>query len=77
MFFNTVIEMIFQIAQKYPELLLLFSGGVFQNKVLVQKIIKRCKEENRSYYFQNETAINDGGISLGQAWYALHLNTVL
>lgn len=74
LFFNTVIEMIFQIAQKYPKLPLLFSGGVFQNRVLVEKISRRCKEENRTCYFQNETAINDGGISLGQAWYGLHLN---
>ena len=72
MFFNTIIEIIFQIAQKYPELPLLFSGGVFQNKVLVEKIIRRCKEEKCRYYFQNETAINDGGISLGQAWHGLH-----
>jgi len=72
LFFNTVIEMIFQIAKKYPELPLLFSGGVFQNRVLVEKIIKRCKIEDRHCYFQNEIAINDGGISLGQAWYALH-----
>ena len=71
-FFNTLIEMIFHIAQKYTELPLLFSGGVFQNKVLVEKISKRCRAENRSCYFQNVTAINDGGIALGQAWYALH-----
>jgi hydrogenase maturation protein HypF len=77
MFFNTVIEMIFQIAKKYPKLPLFFSGGVFQNRVLVEKIIKRCKIEERHCYFQNETAINDGGISLGQAWYALHLKTIL
>ena len=77
MFFNTVIEMIFQIVKKYPELPLLFSGGVFQNKVLLEKIIKRCKEKGHRYYFQKETAINDGGISLGQAWYGYHLNTIL
>lgn len=71
-FFNTIVEMIFYIAQKHPSLPLLFSGGVFQNKVLVEKISERCKIENRTYYFQNETAINDGGIALGQAWYALH-----
>jgi len=71
-FFNTVTEIIFQIAAMHPALPLLFSGGVFQNKVLVEKISRRCREENRTYYFQNETAINDGGIALGQAWYALH-----
>jgi len=71
-FFNTVTEIIFQISERYPALPLLFSGGVFQNKVLVEKISRRCKEKNRKCYFQNETAINDGGIALGQAWYALH-----
>jgi len=76
-FFNTVTEMIFQVAAKYPSLPLLFSGGVFQNRVLVEKITRRCEDEKRSYYFQHETAINDGGISLGQAWYALHLKTIL
>lgn len=71
-FLNTVIELIFHIAKNHTELPMLFSGGVFQNKVLVEKISKRCKAENRTCYFQNETAINDGGIALGQAWYALH-----
>jgi hydrogenase maturation protein HypF len=72
MFLNTLIEMIFEIAQKYPDMPLLFSGGVFQNRVLVEKIIKRCKKEERNCYFQNETPINDGGIALGQAWYTVH-----
>jgi len=72
MFFNTLIEMIFMIAKKYPDMALLFSGGVFQNRVLVEKILRRGKEEERSVYFQNETPINDGGVALGQAWYGLH-----
>jgi hydrogenase maturation protein HypF len=71
-FFNTITEIVFHVAQKHPTLPLLFSGGVFQNKVLVEKISRRCKKEGRTSYFQNETAINDGGIALGQAWYALH-----
>jgi hydrogenase maturation protein HypF len=71
-FFNTLVEMILHIAADYPTLPLLFSGGVFQNKVLVEKISNRCKSENISYYFQNEISINDGGIALGQAWYALY-----
>jgi len=72
MFFNTVTEMIFQIAARYLSLPILFSGGVFQNRVLVEKISRHFKQENRRCYFQNETAINDGGIALGQAWYAAH-----
>jgi len=72
MFFNTVVNIIVEIAQKHSELPLVFSGGVFQNRVLVEKIEIRFKELGRSVCFQNETAINDGGISLGQAWFALH-----
>lgn len=72
MFFNTLVKIIEEIALRHPELPLVFSGGVFQNRVLVEKIGKRFKELGRSVYFQNETAINDGGISLGQAWFALH-----
>ncbi len=71
-FFNTISDMIFHIASQHPELPLLFSGGVFQNRVLVEKISNRCRDLNRTCYFQNNTPINDGGISLGQAWYALH-----
>ena len=72
MFFNTLVNIIAEIALRHPDLPLLFSGGVFQNRVLVEKIDKRFNEMGRSVYFQNETAVNDGGISLGQAWFALH-----
>jgi hydrogenase maturation protein HypF len=70
-FFNTIVEIIFHISSKYPGYPLVFSGGVFQNRVLVKKITRRCKDENIEYYLNTETAINDGGIAVGQAWYAL------
>ena len=76
-FFNTLVEMIFSVASEHTTLPLVFSGGVFQNRVLVEMITKRCKEENLAFYFNNETAINDGGIALGQAWYALHQDSDL
>jgi len=75
MFLNTVVEMIFQIAEKYPDLALLFSGGVFQNRVLVEQISRRCAKEKHTFYFQNETPINDGGIALGQVWFAYYYDT--
>ncbi len=72
MFFNTLVEIIVQVSRQHPDLPLIFSGGVFQNKVLAEKIVQRMQEEERSFYFQNTTPLNDGGISLGQAWYAVH-----
>ena len=72
MFFNTLVEIIVEVSSLHPDLPLVFSGGVFQSKVLLQKIESRFKEMNRSVYYQNETSINDGGVSMGQAWFALH-----
>lgn len=74
-FFNTLEELIFRIHADHSHLPLIFSGGVFQNKVLVEKISRRCKSENLEYYFNSQTAINDGGIALGQAWYGLNNQT--
>lgn len=72
MFFNTLVEIIVEVASLYPELPMVFSGGVFQNKVLLEKTVKRFKEMERRVYCQHETSVNDGGVSLGQAWFALH-----
>jgi hydrogenase maturation protein HypF len=72
MFFNTLVDIIVEVAFLHPELPLVFSGGVFQNKVLFQKIENRFKEMDARIYCQNKTSINDGGVSLGQAWFALH-----
>ena len=69
---DTLGKILDEIAAKFPELPLLFSGGVFQNRVLVEKIIEKSKQMERLACFQHETALNDGGISLGQTWYALH-----
>lgn len=71
MFFNTLLEIIFSVSKNHPEHVLVFSGGVFQNRTLMNKVLNRAKEEGRKCLFQNTTAINDGGLSLGQAWYAL------
>jgi hydrogenase maturation protein HypF len=43
------------------------SGGVFQNKVLTEKVLKRLKENSFECYTHSKVPPNDGGISLGQA----------
>jgi hydrogenase maturation protein HypF len=47
------------------------SGGVFQNKTLLSLVMKKFDEENIKYYFSSKVPLNDGGISLGQIFYAL------
>jgi hydrogenase maturation protein HypF len=52
----------------------ILSGGVFQNKTLLELVIKKFKTEDIIYYHQQHTPINDGGISLGQIKYYLEKN---
>ena len=71
-FLNTLTKMMVEISKKHPRLPVILSGGVFQNKVLLQKTIRAFKANGIKYYIQNQTPVNDGGISLGQAYYALN-----
>lgn len=60
-FFNTLIEIITTMREKY-DLPLVVSGGVFQNSVLLGLLIKRCPD----MIFSSAIPPNDGGIALGQ-----------
>lgn len=70
MFINTLVKIIVDIS-KIEKLEVILSGGVFQNKTLLELTCKELQDKKIEYYFQKETAINDGGIALGQAYYAL------
>jgi hydrogenase maturation protein HypF len=43
------------------------SGGVFQNKVLLEQVVARLEAENFHVLTHRRTPANDGGIALGQA----------
>jgi hydrogenase maturation protein HypF len=60
-FFNTIVEIIVTIANKYNYPVVL-SGGVFQNIVLMNLILERIPDA----IFSNIVPPNDGAISLGQ-----------
>ncbi|WP_373070596.1 carbamoyltransferase HypF [Sulfurimonas sp.] len=67
-FINTLVKIVIDISKK-EKLDVILSGGVFQNKTLLELIIKGLKKEKIKYYYQQDTPINDGGISLGQIYY--------
>ncbi len=46
------------------------SGGVFQNKVLLEQVTKRLQKEGYTVLTHARVPANDGGISLGQAMVA-------
>ncbi|WP_281951725.1 carbamoyltransferase HypF [Nitrosophilus kaiyonis] len=69
-FLNTLTTIIIETA-KQNKLPVILTGGVFQNKTLLENSIKKLQQNRITYFFPTQTPINDGGISLGQLWYAL------
>lgn len=72
-FINTLVAIIEEFAQNYPELAIVLGGGVFQNKTLLTLCVKRFEDKGLKVYFQEHTPINDGAIALGQLYHALSI----
>ncbi|WP_201522870.1 carbamoyltransferase HypF [Aliarcobacter butzleri] len=68
-FINTLVNIIIEISNKHKNLPVVFSGGVFQNKTLLELLIKKFKEQGRVFYFNIDVPTNDEGISIGQLYY--------
>ncbi len=64
-FINALVDIFFKIANRYG-LEIVLAGGVFQNRTILEKIIKEAKERN--IYFPQKIPINDGGVSIGQLY---------
>jgi hydrogenase maturation protein HypF len=47
------------------------SGGVFQNRALLEGVTAALEKKGFRVYANRQVPANDGGIALGQAWYAL------
>jgi len=72
-FINTLVKIVLDIA-RMERLEVILSGGVFQNRTLIELLTKVLQKENIPYYYQEETPINDGGIALGQVYWYLSQN---
>ncbi len=70
LFINTLVKIVIEISKR-ENLEVILSGGVFQNKTLLSLLACGFEKEKITCYHQQETAINDGGIALGQAYYYL------
>ena len=71
-FINGLVDLIIKISIK-EKLDVILSGGVFQNKILVEILIAKFKENGIKYYFNQTYPTNDSGIALGQMiWFLLN-----
>ncbi|MFA6396028.1 MAG: carbamoyltransferase HypF [Sulfurimonas sp.] len=69
-FIATVEAMMEYFVNLHPEYPVVIGGGVFQNHALMSRLYRRFGEG--WFYAQQQTPVNDGGIALGQLYYAIH-----
>ncbi|MRI58661.1 MAG: carbamoyltransferase HypF [Epsilonproteobacteria bacterium] len=74
-FLNTLAAIIEDIALREKRAVIL-SGGVFQNRTLLEITTKALQKRNIPYFFPIQTPINDGGIALGQVWWAVRKGVI-
>ena len=70
MLINTLSRIILDISQT-QNLPVLLTGGVFQNKTLLEKVTKGLESIEAKHYFHLSVPSNDSGISVGQIYKAL------
>ncbi|QSX28505.1 carbamoyltransferase HypF [Shewanella cyperi] len=67
-------QAVLELADHYPDLPVVLSGGVFQNRTLADACVAGLQQRGRTLLPWGQVPVNDGGIALGQLWAALHGN---
>jgi len=68
-FHNTLARMILAVAQKIGEEYVFLSGGVFQNRRLLETAAALLRQGDFQVHCHSNVPPNDGGIALGQIYY--------
>lgn len=73
-FHMTIIDYILNMCTRIRELFKIndvaLSGGVFQNSIIFEGAVNILKQNGFNVFFNTKVPVNDGGISLGQAYAA-------
>ncbi|NLD18947.1 MAG: carbamoyltransferase HypF [Clostridiales bacterium] len=79
-FHNQVIDMIVTKCQRarrdHGANQVALTGGTFQNKILMEGVLQKLRIDGFEPYYNISVSPNDGGIALGQAYIAMHLNMI-
>jgi len=77
-FHNTMAQVILDMSERIREEhsvdVVVLTGGVFQNKYLLERASEKLRKANFRVYTSNQVPANDGGISLGQMAVASKLS---
>ncbi|MCG9723324.1 carbamoyltransferase HypF [Shewanella sp. Isolate7] len=71
-FMNALAQAVTDCARKHSALSVALCGGVFQNRYLLSETRKRLSMAKIKVLDSHQVPVNDGGIALGQLWYAIH-----
>jgi len=74
---NIILEISMMIRYFYKTDIIVLSGGVFQNNYLIKKTFSLLKCNGFKVFTNFQVPVNDGGISLGQAFIALKKTNIL
>lgn len=72
-FINMMSNIIIDISDLYPSLPVILTGGVFQNKILLELTSARLQSLKKTFYHSKKIPINDGGISIGQIYAYINI----
>ncbi|QQX82317.1 carbamoyltransferase HypF [Shewanella sp. KX20019] len=74
-FMDAIANMVCEIAKQYPQLPIVLTGGVFQNRYLSERCENQLQRQGNKLMPSALVPINDAGIALGQTWHVIH-NTI-
>lgn len=75
-FHHTLARAVVQVAQRFGERRIVLSGGCFQNRRLLERVVAGLRTEGLEPYWHRQVPPNDGGIALGQVYAARHQITL-
>jgi len=68
-----IVHAIEEMSDRFPNLPVAVSGGVFQNRCLMNQVVKQWKSRQSPIYSGETIPVNDSGIAVGQLWHGLHV----
>jgi hydrogenase maturation protein HypF len=71
-FASALTDMIAGIAKETRLKDVVLSGGVFQNAILLEALVKKLQKGKFRVFIHGRVPANDGGLALGQAFFAAH-----
>jgi len=71
-FISALANSVILMARHHPDRVVVVSGGVFQNRLLLEQVASGLSEYHQPFFSGEKIPVNDGGIAAGQLWYAMH-----